>query len=259
MSFKTLISTDVLAAHLSDPAFVIVDCRYKLDDEAWGEREHGAKHIPGAVYAHLGHDLAGPRTGTNGRHPLPDPHTFAQTLGRLGVASGVQVVTYDQDQGMYASRLWWMLRWLGTMRPPCSTAGSPNGLRRDGRPWRRGASRGAPSPRRDPTVADVNRVSSSIKTGETIAGVARAGVLRRPNRSTGRGHPRRRESFLSIILDSAAFRSARICASGWNDRLGRAGRPPRLLLRIGVTACQTCSRSNTRSHRREALSGSWSE
>jgi thiosulfate/3-mercaptopyruvate sulfurtransferase len=113
MAFRTLISTSVLAAHLDDAAFSVIDCRYKLDEEGWGEREHAIAHIPGAAYAHLGHDLAGPKTGTNGRHPLPDPHTLAQTLGRLGVTSGVQVVAYDQDNGMYASRLWWLLRWLG--------------------------------------------------------------------------------------------------------------------------------------------------
>ena len=113
MAFTTLISTATLASHVDDPAFAIVDCRYKLDDATWGKREHEAAHIPSAVYADLGHDLAGPRSGTNGRHPLPDPHTLAQTFSRLGIASGVQVVAYDQDSGMYASRLWWMLRWLG--------------------------------------------------------------------------------------------------------------------------------------------------
>jgi len=113
MAFSTLISTGVLALNLDDAAFVIVDCRYRLDDEAWGAREYASVHIPCAVYAHLGHDLAGPKTGTNGRHPLPDPKTLADTFGRLGITSGVQVVAYDQDNGMYASRLWWMLRWLG--------------------------------------------------------------------------------------------------------------------------------------------------
>ena len=113
MAFTTLISTDLLSAHLTDRAFAIVDCRYKLDDEPWGEREYAARHIPGAVYAHLGHDLSGPKTGTNGRHPLPDPHTLAHTFGRIGIASGMQVVAYDQDSGMFASRLWWLLRWLG--------------------------------------------------------------------------------------------------------------------------------------------------
>jgi len=113
MAFRTLVSTAVLTAHTADPAFVIVDCRYKLDDEAWGEREFEARHIPGASYASLGRDLSGPRTGTNGRHPLPDVEALARTFGNLGITSGVQVVAYDQDNGMYASRLWWLLRWLG--------------------------------------------------------------------------------------------------------------------------------------------------
>jgi thiosulfate/3-mercaptopyruvate sulfurtransferase len=113
MAFTTLISTDALGHHLDDPAIVIVDCRFRLDDEAWGQREYSAAHIPGAVYAHLDRDLSAPRTGTNGRHPLPDPNAMARTLGRLGITSGVQVVAYDQDNGMFASRLWWTLRWLG--------------------------------------------------------------------------------------------------------------------------------------------------
>ena len=115
MAFTTLISTAVLAMHLDDddPAYVIVDCRFKLDDVEWGAREYAAAHIPGAVYADLNHDLSGPTSGTNGRHPLPDPHTLAQTFSRLGITSGVQVVAYDQDNGMFASRLWWLLRWLG--------------------------------------------------------------------------------------------------------------------------------------------------
>ena len=113
MAFSTLISTAALGMHLGDPAFAIVDCRYKLDDESWGEHEYMNLHIPGAEYAHLGRDLAGPKTGTNGRHPLPDPKTFANTLSKFGITSGVQVVAYDQDNGIYASRLWWMLRWLG--------------------------------------------------------------------------------------------------------------------------------------------------
>src|SRR5437667_7272191 len=113
MAFRTLISTDALAARLADPNFVVLDCRFKLDDVAWGEREWKAGHIPGAAYAHLDRDLSGPKTGTNGRHPLPDVAALARTFGRYGITSGKQVVAYDQDKGMFASRLWWLLRWLG--------------------------------------------------------------------------------------------------------------------------------------------------
>jgi thiosulfate/3-mercaptopyruvate sulfurtransferase len=113
MPFTTLISTAELSAHLDDRDLVIVDCRFALDDVGWGRRAYAEAHIPGAVYADLNDDLAGPRTGANGRHPLPDPEVFRSTLGRLGIAEGAQVVAYDQSNGMYASRLWWMLRWMG--------------------------------------------------------------------------------------------------------------------------------------------------
>ena len=113
MAYSTLINSGTVAARLGDQAFALVDCRYDLNDEAWGEREYRAGHIPGAVYAHLSHDLAGAKTDRSGRHPLPDPGALARFFGRLGIASDVQVAAYDQDTGMYASRLWWLLRWLG--------------------------------------------------------------------------------------------------------------------------------------------------
>ncbi len=113
MRFTTLIDTEALAAHLGDPGLVIVDCRFKLDDTEWGERAHAAAHLPRAAYAHLDRDLSAQKTGTNGRHPLPAPASAAAAFGRLGIGDGCQVVAYDQDSGSWASRLWWMLRWLG--------------------------------------------------------------------------------------------------------------------------------------------------
>src|SRR2546428_2565310 len=177
MAFKTLISTDVLTNHLLDPAFVIVDCRYKLDDETWGQREYAGRHIPGAVYAHLGHDLAGPKTGTNGRHPLPDPRTFAQTLGRLGITSGVQVVAYDQDNGMYASRLWWLLRWLGHDAVAVLDGGFKK-WKAEGRPIESGQ-RLRPAhvfegSARDGMSIDVTTVASHLGAGDAVLVDARA-------------------------------------------------------------------------------------
>src|SRR5262245_60520957 len=113
MPFTTIVSTEALAARLGSPELAVVDCRFKLDDEAWGERAYAAGHIPGATYVHLDRDMSGPRTGTNGRHPLPSPTDLSRTLGHLGIASDVQVVAYDQDSGMFASRFWWLLRWMG--------------------------------------------------------------------------------------------------------------------------------------------------
>jgi len=109
----TLISTDVLASYLDDSSWFIADCRYNLKDEQWGPAQYLASHIPGAVFVNLAHDLAAPRTGSNGRHPLPSPDAMAATFSRLGIGDRIQVIVYDQDAGPFASRLWWMLRYLG--------------------------------------------------------------------------------------------------------------------------------------------------
>lgn len=111
---SNLISIGELAANLKDPGWTIVDCRFSLDDVDAGRKEYEKAHIPGAVYAHLDEDLSGEIiTGTTGRHPLPDPDDFAAVLGRWGIGTDTRVVAYDDAAGAYASRLWWMLHWLG--------------------------------------------------------------------------------------------------------------------------------------------------
>jgi thiosulfate/3-mercaptopyruvate sulfurtransferase len=109
----TLISTELLAQHLNDSSWLIADCRYNLKDEHWGRQQYIDAHVPGAVFVNLAHDLAGPRTGRNGRHPLPSPEVMAATFGRLGIGDATQVIAYDQDAGPFASRLWWMLHYVG--------------------------------------------------------------------------------------------------------------------------------------------------
>ncbi|MCB9138916.1 MAG: sulfurtransferase [Caldilineaceae bacterium] len=114
MTYTTLISTADLAACYSNPNWAVIDCRFSLADPTQGRRDYLNAHIPGAVYAHLDDDLSGPIIpGETGRHPLPSVEKFAATLSRWGIDAGVQVVAYDDAGGMYAARLWWMLRWLG--------------------------------------------------------------------------------------------------------------------------------------------------
>jgi thiosulfate/3-mercaptopyruvate sulfurtransferase len=113
VKYTTLISTADLALHRDDPTFVVVDCRHNLSDVDAGERAYRLAHIPGASFLHLDRDLSGAKTGSNGRHPLPDVAVLAARLGRVGIDASKQVVAYDQNSGMWASRLWWLLRWLG--------------------------------------------------------------------------------------------------------------------------------------------------
>jgi thiosulfate/3-mercaptopyruvate sulfurtransferase len=110
---STLVTPAELAAHLGDPQWVVCDCRHDLGDYEAGRRAYHAAHIPGARFLHLDEDLSGPKTGLNGRHPLPHALTFALRLGALGIDNGKEVVAYDASGGCFAARLWWMLRWVG--------------------------------------------------------------------------------------------------------------------------------------------------
>ena len=212
MAFGTLISTAALALHLDDPAYVIVDCRAKLDDLDWGTREHLSAHIPGAVHADLTRDLSGPKTGTNGRHPLPDPAVLAQTFGRFGIASGVQVVAYDQENGMFASRLWWMLRWLGHDAVAVLDGGFKKWIA-EGRPVQSGdmqptARRFQGAPRPEMTV-DVNDVAAHLNAAGPRLIDARAPERYRgdtePIDKVGGHIPGARNHFFQWNLDDAGL------------------------------------------------------
>ena len=109
----TLVDAADLAAHLDDPQWVVVDCRFKLSDPAAGRRAYDQAHIPGARYAHLNEDLSAPVTAHSGRHPLPEIAQLARRLGTWGITANTQVVAYDDSFGSIAARLWWLLRWLG--------------------------------------------------------------------------------------------------------------------------------------------------
>ena len=113
MNHTTLISVVDLAKRFDDPAIVIFDCRHELTNPEFGVKAYAQSHIPNALFAHLDRDLAAPLTGRNGRHPLPDPGMFAEWLARMGVSNDKQVIGYDNAGGVYGSRLWWMLRWVG--------------------------------------------------------------------------------------------------------------------------------------------------
>lgn len=110
----TLIDPATLASHLGHPDWVVLDVRHDLvRPDRWGRDEYHQGHVPGAVFLHLDTDLSAPKNGSNGRHPLPSAEKAAALFGRCGIGASTQVVCYDQDSGMIASRAWWMLRWLG--------------------------------------------------------------------------------------------------------------------------------------------------
>lgn len=110
---ETIVSVEQVTQHLNDRAWVIVDCRHLLQDFAAGRRMYEAAHIPGAFFVSAEDELSGPRTGKNGRHPLPDAQTFAALLRELGVNGDSQIVAYDAGADMWAARFWFVCKYIG--------------------------------------------------------------------------------------------------------------------------------------------------
>lgn len=184
--YTTLISTDDLAAHL-DGTWTIIDCRFDLQHDHWGRDQYQESHIPGAVYAHLSDDMSASKTGLNGRHPWPSTQAMTATFSRLGIAKGMQAVVYDQDVGMYASRLWWMLRYMGHDAVAVLDGGWAKWTR-EGRPTRSGnetraATYFAGQPRPE-LIVGVDSVAGAVSDPKTLLVDARA-----PERFEGQSEP----------------------------------------------------------------------
>lgn len=241
---NTLIAPAELTAHLGDPGWVIVDCRFDLANPAWGEEQYAVGHIPGARYVHLDRDLSGIKTGANGRHPLPTTDEMAMRFGDLGIGPGTQVVAYDADSGMYAARLWWMLRFMGHDEVAVLDGGlarwvAEGGLLQPGRV--------TPTPVRfDPSP----RTDWRLSVEDTVAdgGASLLVDARSPERFRGQnetldkvgGHiPGARNYFFQQNLaDDKTFKPADVLRAQWDSVL-QGRRPEEVVMYCGsgVTAC----------------------
>lgn len=111
-SFGPLVSAGWLREHLAEPDLRVVDVRYYLDGRS-GRDAYRRGHVPGAVFCDLEAELSSPRVAGSGRHPLPERGAFEGAMRRLGVSASTRVVAYDDQGGMSAGRLWWLLRYFG--------------------------------------------------------------------------------------------------------------------------------------------------
>ena len=111
--FNMLITPEQWMNRSGGTGWALFDCRFDLEDAAAGLSAYRQGHIPGACYAHLEEHLSGRPGPHTGRHPLPDSESLADKLGAWGVDKNTQVVVYDDSFGSVASRMWWLLRWLG--------------------------------------------------------------------------------------------------------------------------------------------------
>jgi thiosulfate/3-mercaptopyruvate sulfurtransferase len=114
-----LIDADTLRQRIGDPALRILDATVILDFPpdggppavTSGRAGFDEGHIPGAAFADLVADLSDPTSGLP--FTVPPPDRFARAIGQLGVGDGTPVVAYDQGETVWATRLWWLLRYFG--------------------------------------------------------------------------------------------------------------------------------------------------
>ncbi len=265
----TLITASQLNAALggTDPV-VVLDASFDLADVQAGERSHAQGHLPGARYVHLDRDLCGVKTGRNGRHPLPSREAFAATVGGLGVSPATQVVACDRQGGMYAARLWWMLRWLGHANVAVLDGGVAA--------WQ---AAGGTLETSLPPVSTAARypdrlsLAGSVDADQVMARLGRTPLLdaRAPERFRGEvepldakaGHiPGARNRFFKDNLDaSGGFKPAHVLRAEFADLLGRceAGQVIHQC-GSGVTACHNLLAMEVAGLSGSLLyPGSWSE
>lgn len=111
--YQLLISVKELQVLLGESDLLVLDVRHDLNSHEAGRLAYAQGHIPGARFLDHETQLSAPKTGQNGRHPLPPLANFKELMRSLGLQPQTQVVAYDSSGGMFATHLWWMLRWIG--------------------------------------------------------------------------------------------------------------------------------------------------
>lgn len=243
-AWTTLVEAEALAAALGREDLAVVDCRFALADPEAGERAYAQAHVPGAVYAHLDRDLSDHAKQGQGRHPWPDAADFVARLGAWGIGPQTQVVAYDEADGAYAARLWFLLQALGHERAAVLDGG-----------WARWTALGLPMETeiraRSETLysatfdaerlLDAARVQAHLDAGGLLVDVRAAERFRGETEPLDRvaGHvPGARNRPYALNLADGRFKSRERLAQEFRELL--RDRDPRGLVAMcgsGVTAC----------------------
>jgi thiosulfate/3-mercaptopyruvate sulfurtransferase len=269
MSWQTLIDADALRRELGDPRWVVLDARFDLADPDSGERAWRAGHVPGAQYAHLDRDLSDLSRRGMGRHPLPDAEVFCATLARWGITPEHQIVAYDAGNGMFAARLWWMMRALGHRDVAVLDGGlaawqaAGHALSTTHEEPARGRYQAQFDPRQIVTVDDVSR---ALPAGEISLLDARAaerfrGEVEPLDPRAGHVPGARNRPFAANLAADGRFLPKDVLAAQFGALLG--ARPAQALVHMcgsGVTACHNLlAMEHAGFHGARLYAGSWSQ
>ena len=264
--WTTLVPAETLATALGRPDLAIVDCRFSLLNPGAGEVAYQQGHLPGAVYANLDRDLSDHRKHGQGRHPWPDAVDFTAKLGRWGISLTHQVVAYDDGDGAYAARLWFMLRNLGHEKVAVLDGG-----------WSRWTSIGLPVDSRIPKpmqqvyvalfdnsrLLDAGAVETRLAQGDLLIDARGAerfrGDVEPIDKVAGHVPGARNRPYTSNVVD-LRFKTPVQLAAEFRDLLGAHPAPDTIVMcGSGVTACHhllAMERAGLKGAR--LFTGSWS-
>lgn len=110
---KYIVGKEWLLKNINQDQVRIVDCRFSLADSKKGRMEYEKSHLPGAVYFGLEKDLSGEVAPHGGRHPMPNIEELTKKLEEAGIGKTTTVVAYDDGEGAFSARFWWLLSYLG--------------------------------------------------------------------------------------------------------------------------------------------------
>lgn len=251
MEFTTLIDVDSLRALIGKPGIAVLDCRFDLASPEAGRQAYRRGHIPGARYLDLNRDLSAPVSPVTGRHPLPDRQALTARLAAAGVSEGSQAIVYDESNGSFAARAWWLMRSLGH-RQVAVLDGGITAWQHAGGPVESGEPEcpvATHAPRDSPTAP---AYASVLSSRELIAALEDSRTLlidaRAPERFAGTVEPidpvaghipgAVNHPFGTNLRPDGRFLAPEELERRWRDRLGdRSPADVIVMCGSGVTAC----------------------
>lgn len=265
---KTLVSTQWLAQHLSDPDLRVLDASWYMPGSGRDARaEYHAAHIPGARFFDID-EINDQRSALP--HMAPPAEKFMSRMRAMGVGDGHQVVVYDGAGLFSAARVWWTFRLMGKSDVAVLDGGLPK-WRAEGR-----ALEDLPPVVRDRHMT-VSRQAGLVKDVTQVAHAAKLGLAevldaRSPGRFAGTepeprpglraGHVPGAKNipFASLLAPDGTMKDPAALRAVFQAAGVDLSKPAITTCGSGVTAAILSLALERIGHRNHALyDGSWSE
>ena len=266
-----IVSADWLRLHLENSSVVVIDCRFSLMEPAAGQKQYDIGHIQGSYYLDLNQDLSETVQAHGGRHPLPDVQIFSSKLRAMGINDDTWIVLYDSARLSYASRAWWLLRYLGHDRTLLLNGG-----------WQAWTGMHYPITKELPQVTsgnfspavqsdwtvDIDDVKAAMNTGSSVLVDSRETVRYRGDREPIdpiAGHiPGAINYPWQQVTDERGFINAELQADRWanlQDNTETKINPTEIIVYCGsgVTACVNLLSLSLAGHHAKLYVGGWSD